>query len=107
METLIGFPVSIAVILGFSLMMLWMNPENTMARGIAYLAGIMLVVAIGFTVNIFLPQNMTYIALIATFVMAAIVFLKAIEVIKWKILFLLVGAEAIIVAVIAFIINSL
>lgn len=105
METLIGFPASIALILAVSLMTVRINPENTTARSISYLAAVMLIVSVGFTINVFLQGNMVTLGLIATFTAAGIMFLKAIDVIKWKLSFILYGAEAIIVAIAALILK--
>ena len=100
MEILIGFPLSIALILVVSLLILHGNPESTLARGIAYLAGIMLTVSVGFTVNIFLPSSLYTLGIIATFVTAILLFVKAADFIKWKLFFILLGIEivAIIIA---------
>ena len=107
MEILIGFPLSIVLILVISLLILHGNPESTLARGLAYLAGIMLIVSIGFTVNIFLPQNMSTLGIVVTFITAILFFVKAADFIKWKLFFILLGAEAVATVLAVIIINSL
>ena len=109
MEQIVGFPLSIAVVLAFSLMWIHLHPESTLARGIAYLSGVMLIVSVGFVLNVPVvaytgSAALMYLVFALTFLSAVLLFLKGIDVLGTKRFFILLGAAFAIAAIIAAII---
>lgn len=109
MEQLIGFPLSIVVILAFCLMWLNLHPESSLARGIAYLAGVMLIVNVGFLLNIPViaytgSSALMYLMFALTFLSAFLLFLKGINVLSTKLFFILLAGAIILFVVVAAII---
>ena len=109
MEQLIGFPLSIVVILAFCLMWLNLHPESTLARGIAYLAGVMLIINVGFLLNIPViaytgSSSLMYLMFGLTFLSAFLLFLKGINVLTTKSFFIFLAGAIILSVVIGAII---
>ncbi len=109
MEQIVGFPLSIVVILAFSLMWCHLHPESSMARGIAYLAGVMLIVSVGFVLNVPVvaytgSAALMYLVFAITFLSAFLLFLKGIDVLSTKRFFIFLGAALAVSGVVAAII---
>lgn len=83
------FPLSMLIVLGFSTLWYQSHPQSLVARGIAYLFGVMLILSAGMIANIYVisyvenifAPNIVYFAMIAS---AVILFLKAINKITVK-----------------------
>jgi len=99
MEEIFVFPMSMLIVTGFCTMWYQSHPKSLVARGIAYLFGIMLIISAGMLVTIltiayiedlFAPNIVGFV----TAASAVIVFLKSINKISIKTLIILFAALA-------------
>lgn len=103
MEELFVFPVSMVMVLGFATMWYQSHPKSLLARGIAYLFGIMLILSAGMLTSIlvisyvedlFAPNIVAFV----TIASAIALFLKSINKITIKVLLYTILAIAIVAA---------